>query len=203
MKRISIALYLTLFSFTSFAQDAQQETLKPARTQQRRCPSFFLNTSTGFNNNTGMIGIGADYLVVDEVSLSAGAGIGSWGSKLSIGARYHLKPCMMGWAFGLAVTNCGGLSNYQTKMETVFGTTETVALHLYSQTNLAVSAFKYWRLGRGNNRIHLQLGWSAPLSGGGWAQFQGAPISDNSRKVMDLIRPGGLIIATGFSFGLN
>ena len=215
MKRIVMMVVGCLLSMHLLAQDydepvknkkekpPKKEIEKPKILRPLRCPGAYLGVSTGINNNTGLIGIDIDVPVDKFVSIDGGAGIGSWGYKLALGAKYYLQPCQRGWAFGGGLTYSTGLGNYQQDMETINGT-ETVSLNLHPQTNLFLAAYRYWSLGKRYNRFFLELGYSVSLTGGDkYDEVIGDPLSDNSKTTMRLISPGGIIIGAGFSFGLN
>ncbi len=200
MRKI-ILLFALAFSITqSFAQDNGSAD-GSERKVRSRCSKFYIDASTGINNNGGLISVGGDLHVSSDISINAGVGLSSWGNKLYIGGKGYLKPCHKGWAFGGGLTYSTGVSHYYTKLPTITGQEELVDLQLKPQANIFAAAYKYWRLGRKNNRIFLELGWSNPILTEKFKQLSGSPITSQSASVMKFISPHGPIIGFGFSFG--
>ena len=78
-------------------------------------PRFYMGLGTGVNNYVGLIGIGAELRVADPLLVRAGIGIGTWGTKITIGLRYEMHHTS-GWVFGLSYSSCSGLSNFKTNL---------------------------------------------------------------------------------------
>jgi len=217
MKKIALTIFTLLFGLHVIAQQTdnpgrKQETTPTKREPRKRkeikrplrCPAIYIGTSSGINNNTGYIGGSIDFPIAKFFSVEGGIGTSTWGIKVSAMGKYYLSPCQRGWAFGVGVTHSTGLQNFEDKnLETVNGT-EDVTLNLNPQTNICLAAFYYWNLGRRYNRFYLEAGWSVPLSTGNkFDQLTGDPLTNNSVNALNLISPGGLIIAAGFSFGVH
>jgi hypothetical protein len=120
-----------------------------------------------------------------------------------LGGKYYLKPCHRGWAFGGGVTFNSGMAESERQLETLGSGpsgSENVTLELFPQVNMFASAYKYWNLGKNNNRIYLQLGWSIPFTVDKFQQLTGTPLTPTSADIMRFTSPGGLIVAVGFSF---
>jgi hypothetical protein len=206
MKHLTITLLAILLCAHSFAQDGTEKAhyKKSKKEYTGRPPVLYINTSTGINNNTGLVGVGIDVPVGQKLLLGAGAGISTWGDKIYIGGKYFLRPGHTGWAFGGGVTHNTGLTNFTDNLETVYGNTEQVTLNLNAQTNVFLAAYRYWSIGRKRiNKFYLELGWSVPLTGDRFDQTDGDPISSNSTATMNLLSPGGIIVGAGFSFGVR
>jgi len=208
MKRLTLIVAAILLCASSFAQKKNSTGKngtthsKPGKKTQGRCPVVFLNASTGLNNNLGMLGVGADLAFASQGSVDMGIGLGTWGQKAYIGGKYYMKPCHAGWAFGGGLTYATGNNNFKYNLETVYGTTQLVTLQLEPMANVFIAAYKYWSVGRRANRFYLELGWSHRLLLTTFTQTAGDPLSDNSVKTVNALSPGGLIIGTGFCFGI-
>ena len=206
MKQLTTTLIALLFCAHSFAQDGTEKShyKETKKEYTGRPPVLYITTSTGINNNTGLVGVGIDVPVGQKLLLGAGAGISTWGDKIYIGGKYFLRPGHTGWAFGGGVTHNTGLTNFTDNLETVYGNTEQVTLNLNAQTNVFLAAYRYWSIGRKRiNKFYLELGWSVPLTGDRFDQTDGDPISSNSTATMNLLSPGGIIVGAGFSFGVR
>jgi len=209
MKKLTLALLFCLPGLFAVAQNRNEPPVRETKKKERivrpvHCPKLYITTSSGINNNTGVIGFNFDVPVGPEISLDLGVGTGTWGTKLYAGGKYYLEPCHRGWAFGTGITYSSGLTNFHQNLETIYYNSEEVVLDLNPQTNILFAAYRYWNLGRRYNRVYLELGYSAALSGGDkYTEVAGNPLTNNSDKVMRLLAPGGLIIACGFSFGVH
>ena len=176
---------------------------KTSKDSRLKCHALYIVLSAGLNNNPGLLGLSIDVPVSQHISVEGGAGLSTWGSKLYVGGKYFLKPCHIGWAFGTGVTYNTGMADFQDNLPTVYGDTEPVDLKLAPQMNVLLAAYKYWSLGKGNSRFYIELGYSVPLISDKFTQIGGAPIDDQATRTMNLISPGGLIAAIGFSFGVK
>ena len=208
MKRFTLLAVAILLCTGSFAQQKANNSkpaashTKPGKKVHGRCPLVFLSASTGLNNNTGLLGVGVDLAFASQGSFDMGIGIGTWGEKAYVGAKYYMKPCHAGWAFGGGLTYAAGDNNFKYNLETVYGNTEPVTLNLSPQMNVFIAAYKYWNIGKRNNRFYLELGWSVRILRTEFTQTAGDPLSDNSVKTVNALSPGGLIVGTGFTFGI-
>ena len=211
MRKVLLTLLSICLGIYAIAQDgsgsSHRSGMREAKSdkirQNGRCPKFHLALSSGLNNNTGILGLDLEYDFTPHISGDIGGGIGSWGSKTTIGAKYFVETCHLGWAFGAGITRASGLNGYESDMQTVYGTTETVKLDLYPQTNFYIAAYKYWNLGRRYSRFYTEIGWSVALTSDKFVQTDGSPISDNSAHVLKFIAPGGFIAGLGFCFALG
>lgn len=182
----------------------KKEVQEKKEVKPTHCPSLYITTSTGLNNNTGILGFSLDVPVGKHISLDAGPGIGSWGFKLYAGAKYYLDSCQRGWAFGTGITYSTGVSNLHQNLPTVDGNTEAVILNENAQANILFAAYKYWTLGKRYNRFYLELGWSVKVTScDKFNQISGTPITSDAASVINLIAPGGPIAAVGLSFGVQ
>jgi hypothetical protein len=209
MKKVILALSIVLISLNVMAQSTDGSERKPFKKEKRKvvpgkCPSFFIALSTGWNNNTGLLGVNVEVPVSRHFSVDGGVGLSTWGEKFYGGAKYFLKPCHFGWAFGSGITYSTGLKNFQENMETIDGATEPVELDLNPQVNLMFAAYRYWALGRNKSRLYIELGYTVPLNGSDrYTQTAGTPINDVSAETLKLLSPSGIIVAIGFSFGVK
>jgi hypothetical protein len=196
-----IHIALAVISFTSFAQNDAPEKTEEVK-KKPRCSKVYFDLSTGINNNGGLLGLGIDYHVSNDISVNAGIGpMSSWGYKFYLGGKAYLKPCHKGWALGFGGTYNTGINALSMRVETAQSKSELVELNCLPQANVFAAAYRHWRLGRNKNRIYLQLGWSLPVTSKKFEQISGNPITSESAAVVRFLSPGGPIIGLGFSFG--
>ena len=199
MKTIQLAI-MGFFLMTSLYVSAQVNTQEPSATTE--CKSTFITLGTGINSNYGMVGVGADFKVLDKVQVGLSGGIGSWGFKTAGELRYFYSGCMQqGSALTAGVTYATGLPEMEIEMELSNEETKTVKLELNSQTNLQLAWYRAFKIQQ-NHRFFLQAGYSFPISGISYRVISGETLSDVSKTTVRMMAPGGVILAVGFGFGI-
>lgn len=203
---IAVAL-LTALSFNASAQ--QRETFKkePVVTAETKdedalCPRAYMGLSTGINNNSGLIGFNVDVPVAPQFSVGAGFGYSTWGTKVYGEGRFYFTPgCHQGWAIGTGITHSTGFNKIELEVKDQYGYQHNAVLDMKAKTNIMVSAYRFWGLGRQKvNRFHLQLGYSVPLTATEYTISNNMILSDESDLAVRAISPGGLILGVGFTF---
>ncbi len=211
MRSIALSLLLAACALHSHAQTDENNRDKrklvradKATPDKSRPVALYIGLSTGINNNTGVFGIHADVPVAPNVSVDGGFGSSSWGRKFELGAKYYLKQDYRGWAFGGGLTHSSGTRHFDMNLETTSGTQEFVSMSLRPLNNVFIAAYNYWLVGRRANRMYVELGLSRSISEDRkFIQYTGSPITDRSRTVINLLSPGGLIVAFGFDLGIH
>lgn len=169
-------------------------------TKSDSLPVVYLGIGTGINNYTGLIGLSVNLRAYDKIFIQGGIGIGSWGTKMTIGLRYDLSY-KKGWSFGVGISTCSGLTDFKTNLELQNGTSKDVILDLNRANTLNLKATYNFRLGK-NNNFYLEFGYAAPLETSPWTVKDGSVLSSTSMSVMEMVAPGGILIGLGFTFGL-
>jgi hypothetical protein len=167
-----------------------------------RCPKAFLGLSSGLNNANGILGFNLEVPVEEHVTLGAGIGVSTWGTKVYGEGRYYLNPSRYGWAFGVGVTHSTGVTDVKHKHHTINGD-EDVTLNLDPQTNMFGAAYYFWRIGRGHNRFFLAGGYSVRFDSPSYIEVSGDPLTASADDHVKRLAPGGLMAAFGFSFGIR
>jgi hypothetical protein len=194
MRRISlILLALIMIGQVSSARGYKSE---PA------CPKVYLGVSTGLENPAGLVGFNMDVPVTGQFSLGAGLGLSTWGYKTYGEARFYFNPCNRGWAIGTGISYNTGLKDFTTKLPTTAGDRD-VLLDLNPTTNAFVSGYRFWDLGRRGNRFYLQVGYSIRLTEDYYKNKSAYTLTNDGTSVLQILAPGGLMCAVGFSFGLG
>jgi hypothetical protein len=200
MKQLfSLFIGLSLFANANAQQTDKKESKKEYRSKPPVC---YIGFSMGINNPSGALGFDVNIPLTKNVTLDGGAGTSTWGNKLYVGGKYYLRAPQRGFAFGGGLTFNSGADNFKSRLETAYGNRQMVTLNLKSQTNIFLGAYHYWTLGRNQNRFYLELGRSIPLTGVHFEQINGNPITENSRKAVNILAPGGFMGGFGFSFAL-
>lgn len=159
----------------------------------------------GINSNTGLVGAQFEQKLNDPFAVYAGAGLGTWGYKLSAGMRYYLTGAI-GSAFGFGFAQATGLNGLTGKLEVIESgqTIEKEITYDLKPINLIhLSWLRYWPMGR-RNRFNIELGYSIPLSRAedNYELPANIKLSKPSETALQFIQPGGITISIGFNFGL-
>lgn len=187
---------MMIHTASTLAQNTQQAS-EPTQT----CETTYITLGTGINSNYGIVGIGADFKLLEKVQLGLSGGLGSWGFKTAGEFRYFYSGCMQqGSAFTAGVAYASGLPEMQTDMELANAETKTVKLKLGAQTNLQLSWYRAFKV-MDHHRFFVQVGYSFPITGITYTVTSGETLSDTSKSTMKMMAPGGIIVATGFGFG--
>lgn len=199
MKILILFLALSLLGLSSFCQNKAI-----AKYPSDTLPYTYLGLGTGINNYVGIIGVGADVRVYHEFFIRIGAGLGSWGGKLTGGIRYERKYTS-GWGYGISYSQCSGLNDYKYDFETVSSTlliTKNVTMDLLKVRTINLTAFHNWVFKK-KNKFYIEFGYAIPLDKDAYKlQDPTIILSDKSKSLLTTLQPGGIIISTGFMFGL-
>jgi hypothetical protein len=203
MRKQVLLLFILLLPILASAQDDHVITDPHYRIKKTaRCPKVLIDLSTGFNNNGGILGVGADYHFIKDMSIHGGLGTSTWGGKFYGGFKVHMRPCHVGWAFGGGLTYNTGIQEMVMDLPTIQGQDETVRLRYVPQTNVFIAGYRSWYVGRNRNRIYMQLGYSVPTNSKKYEQLSGSTITKEASRTIRGISPGGIIVALGFSLGV-
>jgi len=214
MKKILLALFITITALQAGAQDyyappTNRNNSTPANNTSATnstsdtVPRFYLGLGAGVNNYVGIIGIGAEVRTVDTLLVRLGVGIGTWGTKFTIGLRYEMHHTS-GWVFGLSYSSCSGLSNFKTSLQVDSANTTTmknVTLDLNTTGVINLTATYNWVFHR-RNKFFLEFGYSVPLQSNPYTVEDGSVLTSQSEAVMSLLEPHGVIVGVGVMFGL-
>jgi hypothetical protein len=162
-------------------------------------PDFYIGFQSGLESFTGLIGITGDLRLYNNFYFHIGAGIGSWGGKLSAGIRNE-KSAGKGVGYGIYISRAGGLSDFTTQLETTTGTKD-VKLDLLEGYTINPTVSYKWVTGKGH-RFFLEGGYAVPLQDNPWKIKDGSTLTDTSKRVLKILSPGGLSLGLGFQFAL-
>ncbi|MDQ3395065.1 MAG: hypothetical protein M3512_13255 [Bacteroidota bacterium] len=186
-----LVIFSQLKSFSQF-----EETYEDSR-------RFHLGFTTGINNISGILGPNVEYKLEGPISLYGAAGLGTWGFKLSGGARYYFDYPNR-FALNLGLSHALGANKIETEIETVSsgsGNTQKVTMDLHPTSTLNISTLYFIKMGK-HSRFNFEFGYAVPLKNRAYSIHNGAILTETSHRVMKLLQPGGLILGIGVSFGL-
>ncbi|MEQ8469911.1 MAG: hypothetical protein RIC35_01930 [Marinoscillum sp.] len=164
-------------------------------------PDLYLDLSSGIDNHTGILGIGAMFPFNKKMALRAGAGIGAWGGKLSAGIKFEDRETN-GWGFGLSYSHCPGLEDMDITFTDASGGSRVVNLDLLQVGSINFTINRNWVF-RNKNIFFLETGYAAQTGRKDCYQVNdGSTLTPEEDLLMQILRPGGLILALGIRIGL-
>jgi hypothetical protein len=162
-------------------------------------PGFYLGLGTGLESFSGLIGITGDLRVKKNFFLRAGAGIGSWGAKLSVGIRNESKYGNS-IGYGIYLSRVTGLKDFTTNLETTSGTKD-VKLDLLPGTTLNPTISYKWLI-HNLHRFFIEAGYAFPLQTDPWKVKDGSELTETSISALRILAPGGFSFGAGIQFAL-
>ena len=209
MRRYTLLLMTLMLCTTAYARKSDSTTTgnKMLHGKPVKPPACYIDLSTGICNPSGYFGVDFNIRLGKYITLDAGAGQGTWGNKLYFGGKYYLKQYQRGWALSGGITFSSGVETLNRRLPTINHTIERVALALNPENNAYLAVYHYWNLGRRYNRFFVNIGKSVALHPEHFHQKYGSPITEEAKNQVRIFCPGaflgGLMVGTGFSFGLH
>ena len=196
MKHFIIVVLISLFAQLA---NAQIETSK-------NIPAFYLGAGTGINSNCGAVGFKLGIRLNNKMILDAGVGVGTWGSKTSLGLVFNAIN-KNAWCPTLSISRANGRENAEVKVEVTdqFNSTskKNINLNLNPATCFNIGLQRQW-IRKSGNRMVLDLGFSILVDGGSHEVLDYTNrITDDGKKMLNIFRPGGLIVGFSYNFGVN
>jgi hypothetical protein len=195
-------LFANSFAQTTPAANNAKQTIMPGDYVKGHTQLYW-GFGSGINNLTGVIGLRLDAVISEKIMLSAGAGFGGWGYKLSLSGIYRTKS---NWNPMIGVARATGIDAIPLKLEVMEGgytRNRDVTVELRPVTTLNFGVEKQWFTKKGN-RIYIDLGYS--LSGFESPLFTiktpGVVVTEDGKNSIRVISPGGLILGAGIAFHL-
>lgn len=162
----------------------------------------YVGLGTGFNNHNGLLGLSLEVGLQESISLRAGAGLGTWGAKLS-GGLLVKTGSDKDWKLGVGYSTSSGLKDFKSELEVASGDTQEVLMDLHRVGTLNLSLMKCWESKKGNV-FNLEFGYAIPLGGDDYYTVKdGSTLSEASEKVLEIIRPGGLTLAISYMIKIS
>lgn len=165
-------------------------------------PTIYIGGGVGVNMPGGMTGVMFEVPVNHKVSFSAAAGVGSWGTKLTGSILVNTRPTAVGSTVGLGFSYASGLKGFETEMMVEPNTAKMVTLNLFQAYAVNIIYNYAWKIGR-KCKLTLHTGYSVGLSHDNFELVtEEERLTNQSKRVINAMSPGGLIIGTSFMVGL-
>jgi hypothetical protein len=171
--------------------------------QSEDLPKFYLGIGSGINSYVGMIGLGADVRILNPLFIRAGIGIGSWGTKTTIGIKYERKHTK-GWVYGIAYESSSGLKDFKTKLEvdTLSSTIKKeVTIDLLRASSVNLTASYNW-IFKKHNKFFIEFGYGIRVEQHPYKVKDNSKLTNLSIQTLRILSPGGLVFGLGVMFAL-
>jgi len=194
--------YITILTFMLISSTYAQSDLNPFLETNFTPPKAYLGFSTGINNMIGIIGPQLDVVINKNLTIGAGIGLSSWGTKWAINMQFYPQGWNKFYVKGGYSQN-SGLEDFEPEMELSNGNTDYVLMDLKPVGNVFFTAGYAWKIGK-RNKFYLEGGYALPLITEDYYELydDSVKLSSTSEQLMQLLRPGGLVIALGLNFAL-
>ena len=179
---------------------------------QKQNPEYYQiqeTTNDNFNylgfgmgiNDYGM-GVCGEFSIIKELSAFGNAGIGGWGWKLGGGLMFYPKGGPYKSSLSIGYSHASGLQDFETQLATVSDPNATVQLDLNPVGTINLVYSYNLKLGK-SHKVVFSGGYAVGLSGKGYVvKTPGAELTPESKMVLNIMQPGGLIVGLKFMFGL-
>jgi hypothetical protein len=190
---------LSLF-FNSYCFAAQ---IDSSSTQKEKAPPLYLGFSAGLNNQNGALGLNLEIPLANQLSISTGIGLGTWGFKYyGQTFLYFNKNKHRGSAISFGITRAQGPKELTINVSTTSGSEDAI-ISGTGATNGFLSFYNFFNMGKQKNKFYLQLGYSAKLNHPSYTlspsnHYGYVSLSESGRKFVNALAPGGFIVGLGF-----
>ncbi len=162
----------------------------------------YLGLSTGINNMVGLLGAQVEIVANKHLVAGAGIGLSTWGTKWELNLQYYTQGWYKFYMKGGYSRN-SGLEDFETELELQNGSTEYVLLDLNPVGNVFFTAGYAWKVGK-RNKFYIEGGYAIPLDTEDYYTLHyPVELSNTSEQVLQIMRPGGLVIALGINFAIG
>jgi len=192
MKTFFLIIVTVLISVDASAQTNTFQANTPT-------PGFYLGMGTGLESFSGLFGVTGDFRVHNTIFLKAGAGIGSWGGKLSAGLRFETK-LSNSIGYGIYLCRATGLKEFTYALETTSGT-QDVKLELMPGFTLNPTISYKWLI-HNLHRFFIEAGYAIPLQTDPWKVTDGSDLTESAKDFIRILQPGGFSLGVEIQFAL-
>jgi len=193
------SIFFSLFFLNLFCV-AQDDFLNKAMVETT--PSTFITIGMGINH-TGLLSIGVDIPITENLSAFCDLGSGGWGIKLGFGASYHFDSIQKGSVLSLAYYRASGSADRTVNILTESGNEIPVFLNPVSTIN---AAYNYnVKLGK-KSKFAMIAGYAVGIGDKDNAyetNVLNIPFDDFSRQFISILHPDGLILGIKFMIGIG
>ncbi len=165
-------------------------------------PTNAFGISVGINNPAGMLGFETQFFPGNQVALMLGAGLSTWGYKLSAGIGACRKP--KGFYYRISANYATGGVLYDMEVKTTRDTTVKMDLYLSDVWATTVNLGYSWKVGK-KNIFYIGAGYTLLLARDPYKLIKEKDpyydIDPDFRKALIILAPGGISLQMGFLIG--
>jgi len=193
MKNILLTTGLLVFLFSTTQLSAQREILDT--------PPVFITLGAGINH-TGLLSLGVEVPVHENIAVFGDAGVGGWGYKFGIGAGYFPKSVRKGPGINLAYYTAGGTGGDALVQFDDGSNAYEIALNRVGTLNFTYS--QNWHLGK-RGKFSLVAGYAVAAGNkdNSYDILGQQEVESAVKTFMGVLHPDGLIIGFKFLFGVG
>lgn len=201
MKQILLFVFISLLALKITAQSSVTLFAEPKIIfNADSLPKLYVGAGFGLNNSSGVIGIVANYRLIDRLFAQGGFGLGLWGFKYTVGLKYDFNY-LSGFSAGMGMSFTPGSADFSDELETTDGV-KTVNYDRLTANTFNLKGSYNWILTRSLS-VYLDLGYAITLKKDPWKLNDPVTLTSNAKYDLNLETPGGVIVGFGFLFGFG
>ncbi len=157
----------------------------------------------GLSINDYGLGLGVEFPLAGKISVNGNLGIGGWGLKAGGSLNFYTTHISNGSEFSIGYSYASGMKdfNYDLWVDP-FDEKQVVNMDLNSVGTINFIYTYNLRIGY-SCKAGFSGGYAFPISTSPYTvNTAGANLSSDSKQLMDIMAPGGLIVGIRFMFGL-
>jgi hypothetical protein len=158
----------------------------------------------GLSINDYGLGLGLEGPITNNLSAYGDLGLGGWGFKAGAGLNYHFQQITKGSEISAGICRGSGLENYETEMTVEpSGNKQKVKLSMDAVYTLNIKYTYNFKVGS-KSKFGLSVGYAFPFSNENYKVLSpGVTLTSESKAVMKMLEPGGLIFGLRMMFGMG
>jgi hypothetical protein len=166
---------------------------KPVKTRP-----FYFGFGLGINDYG--IGINLEAPLSQSTSVNGNVGIGGWGFKFGGSINFYPSDNNHN-EFSLGYSYASGLKNFNTELTVEpYGNQQTVNFDLYGVSSINVTYTYNINVGR-SSKVAISGGYAICLTEDAYDITNSMVLDETSKLVMNMMKPGGLIIGVKLMIG--
>jgi hypothetical protein len=162
----------------------------------------FLFLGPGLSANEYGIGLTTEIPFSDKFSANANLGLGGWGFKLGGSFNFYPVSVSQKSEFSLGYSWASGLKDFETELWIYpYGDLRTINLDLNPVSTINATYTYNLKVGK-TCKLGFSAGYALSInSEPAWILNSTDPLNSDSKSLLDILQPGGLIIGVKFVIG--
>jgi hypothetical protein len=162
----------------------------------------FLFLGPGLSANEYGIGLTTEIPFSDKISANANLGLGGWGFKLGGSINFYPVDVSKKSEFSLGYSWASGLKDFETELWIFpYGDLRSVNLDLNPVSTINATYTYNLKVGK-TCKLGFSAGYALSLNNEpAWVLNSSDPLNSDSKSLLDILQPGGLIMGVKFVIG--